>query len=234
MNSFAQVSVIVPAAGRGLRLGAEGSKQYLPLVGKPVLAHTLARLTALCPRQVVLVVAKGDERWRSVEGVEQCLVVRGGSTRAASVLNGLAALNVAQEDWVLVHDAARPCVLGADIQRLYETVSGTAVGGLLGIPVTDTVKEVDHGVVNASLDRGRLWLAQTPQMFRFGLLHSALQQALEQELLITDEASAIEALGLQPVVVEGRRDNIKVTHADDMSMAAFFLGQQAGLERGVL
>ncbi|MEJ6591755.1 MAG: 2-C-methyl-D-erythritol 4-phosphate cytidylyltransferase [SAR86 cluster bacterium] len=234
MSSLAQVSVVIPAAGKGVRMSAEISKQYLPLAGKPLLARTLSRVLALSPRQVVLVVAPGDEHWRAVEGVEHCLVVRGGACRAASVLNGLAALQAATNDWVLVHDGARPCVRGADIRRLFQLVATTEVGGLLGVPVTDTVKEVAAGLITASLDRTRLWLAQTPQIFRFGLLQAALQDALRQQMLITDEASAIEMMGFQPLMVEGHRDNIKVTHAEDLALAEYYLAQQAMTERGAV
>ena len=227
MTSFAQVSVVVPAAGKGVRMSADISKQYLPLGGKPLLAHSLARLLALSPRQIVLVVAPDDERWQTVEGVEHCLVVRGGTSRAASVLNGLAALHATTNDWVLVHDGARPCVRGADIRRLMQSVAASDVGGLLGVSVTDTVKEVTAGLIKASPDRTRLWLAQTPQMFRFGLLQKALQQALQQQMLITDEASAVELMGFQPLMVEGHRDNIKVTHANDLALAEYYLARQA-------
>jgi len=224
-RSLDDICFIIPAAGRGERMGAAVSKQYLPLCGQPLLAHTLLRLLALRPRQVVLVVAPDDSRWCEIEGVELCTVVVGGDTRAASVLAGLG--GVAEPGWVMVHDAARPCVRAADVLRLYDVVSKTVTGGLLGVPVTDTVKSVRNNVVVASPDRSHLWLAQTPQMFPRDLLTSALRQGQAQSLQLTDEASAVEALGVQPLVVLGSRDNIKVTHADDLALAAYFLQQQA-------
>jgi 2-C-methyl-D-erythritol 4-phosphate cytidylyltransferase len=224
-RSLDDVCFIVPAAGRGERMGAAVSKQYLPLGGQPLLAQTLRRLLALRPRQLVLVVAADDSRWREVQGVERCTVVVGGDTRAASVLAGLG--GVTETGWVMVHDAARPCVRGADILRLYDAVSHTTTGGLLGVPVTDTVKAVDNNAVIASPDRSHLWLAQTPQMFPRDLLVSALQQGQAQGARLTDEASAIEALDVRPRMVAGSRDNIKVTHADDLALAEYYLRQQA-------
>jgi 2-C-methyl-D-erythritol 4-phosphate cytidylyltransferase len=219
------VCFIVPAAGRGERMGAAVSKQYLSLCGQPLLAHTLRRLFTLRPRQVVLVVAPDDRRWREIEGVERCTVVTGGETRAASVLAGLG--GVAEAGWVMVHDAARPCVRVNDILRLYDAVSKTTTGGLLGVPVTDTVKSVRNNAVVGSPDRSHLWLAQTPQMFPRDLLVAALRQGQAKNLRLTDEASAIEALDVKPLMVVGSRDNIKVTHADDLALAEYYLQQQA-------
>jgi 2-C-methyl-D-erythritol 4-phosphate cytidylyltransferase len=257
MTGIETVSVVIAAAGKGARMGADISKQYLPLAGRPLLAETLARWLALGPRQIILVVAADDDHWREVAGVEHCRVVTGGASRATSVLQGLQALrtpdlgaaadtasgntlamadsgvaSMADSDWVLVHDAARPCVRATDILKLYTAVRTSDVGGLLGVPVIDTVKEVNAGTVVASPDRQRLWLAQTPQMFRLGLLHRALLQASQDHTEITDEASAIEALGLQPLMVEGARDNIKVTNAGDLALAEFYLAQQAAAQRG--
>jgi 2-C-methyl-D-erythritol 4-phosphate cytidylyltransferase len=219
------VSFIVPAAGSGARMGAAVSKQYLPLFGQPLLAHTLQRLLALRPRQVVLVVAPDDSHWHVIKGVERCTVVVGGATRAASVLAGLG--SVVDPGWVMVHDAARPCVRAVDIMRLYNAVSNTATGGLLGVQVTDTVKSVRDNTVFASPDRSHLWLAQTPQMFPRDLLVSALRQGQARNLQLTDEASAIEAFDVQPLMVVGSRDNIKVTYADDLALAEYYLRQQA-------
>lgn len=236
MTGIETVSVIIAAAGKGLRMGAGVSKQYLPLAGRPLLAETLGRWLALAPRQIVLVVAADDEQWHGVAGVEHCRLVTGGASRAASVLQGLRALqadtSAAASDWVLVHDAARPCVRAADILRLLAAVQGSDVGGLLGVPVIDTVKQVRAGVVVASPDRQQLWLAQTPQIFRLGLLHRALLQASAAPIEITDEASAIEALGLQPIMVEGSRDNIKVTNAGDLALAEYYLARQTAAQRG--
>lgn len=236
MTGIETVSVIIAAAGKGLRMGAGVSKQYLPLAGRPLLAETLGRWQALAPRQIVLVVAADDDQWRGVAGAEHCRLVIGGASRAASVLQGLRALqadtSAAASDWVLVHDAARPCVRAADILRLLAAVQGSDVGGLLGVPVIDTVKQVRAGVVVASPDRQQLWLAQTPQIFRLGLLHRALLQASAAPIEITDEASAIEALGLQPIMVEGSRDNIKVTNAGDLALAEYYLARQTAAQRG--
>ena len=233
---FSAVDFIVPAAGSGQRMGANVSKQYLHLADKPILQHTLEKLLELAPRKLVLVVAEGDRSWRSITTTRHCLVVTGGSTRAASVLNGLNALRRMRHgtddgeksgDWVLVHDSVRPCVRLDNIRRLFKAVMTTEAGGLLALPVIDTLKKVDGEDVSTQ-PRQVYWLAQTPQIFRFALLHQAMTQAKVNSVNISDEASAIELLGFNPVLVEGNRENIKITTREDLPLAEFYLRRQAG------
>lgn len=222
-----RVTVIVPAAGQGVRMGA--IKQYLTLNGKPLLEHTLARLLAMGPRELVLVVSASDETHRDIPGVERCRVVIGGVTRADSVRNALAALDLDDEGWVMVHDAARPCVLAHDVLRLYEIVCEDEVGGILARPVVETVKRAEHERVVATVDRQNLWLAQTPQMFRYGLLKKAMAEVLAAGLDVTDEAAAVERQGFQPRLVACDAGNIKVTHPGDVPLAEYYLASQEAI-----
>ncbi len=225
---------IVPAAGSGRRMGAALPKQYLQLGDRTVLEHTLDTLLAVETfAGVVLVVAPDDSDWDAIRPryTERSLdVVSGGVERCHSVLNGLNALagKGAASDWVLVHDAARPCVRPADIRALIAGVGADSDGGLLGVPVADTMKRVAaDGRVTATIDRGGLWHALTPQMFRLGQLRDALRQAIAAHSLVTDEASAMEMAGYRPLMVQGHRDNIKITLPADLELAAFYL--QAGI-----
>lgn len=223
--------VVVPAAGRGLRFGAEVPKQYLPLLGEPLIAHTLDRLLAH-PRitGAMVVLAPGDTHWpgwRDRVG-KPVLTAPGGGERADSVLAGLQALpaTVADEDFVLVHDAARPCLAPVDLDRLFERAGRHPVGGLLAAPVRDTLKRADGACrVLATEPRESLWRALTPQMFRRGGLQRALLAAAAAGVVVTDEAMAMERLGLKPLLVEGREDNIKVTTRADLALAAFILSR---------
>lgn len=224
----------MPAAGVGSRMGADKPKQYLPLLGKTILEHTLERLLTLPQLHGVVVVLSPNDTIGRALGVlshEKVSIVSGGRERCDSVINGLASLrdNVADSDWVLVHDAARPCVARSDILKLLTQLSEHPVGGILATPVSDTIKRVSSGTVTTTVDRSVLWQAQTPQMFRYGLLLSALQQAFADGAVITDEASALEHAGFTPAVVEGRRDNIKVTRPEDLPVAELILkSNQAG------
>lgn len=224
---------LIPAAGSGVRLGASSPKQYVPIAGEPMLRHAI-RSVAVPPVESVFVVLSPDDKafaqhdWGEFSGRVEPLYC-GGATRRESVLNGLVAAMdaVNADDWVLVHDAARPCLPRADLDRLVAEVSGDDVGGLLAIPVPETVKKVnDAGERDGCLrvagteDRSRLWLAQTPQMFRAGLLVEALRDARG---IVTDEASAVECLGLQPRIVAGSRRNLKVTFPEDIAIAASML-----------
>jgi 2-C-methyl-D-erythritol 4-phosphate cytidylyltransferase len=213
---------LVPAAGRGERAGAGVAKQYRRLAGRAVIAHTLAAL-ARVPRiaSTLVVLAPDDDAFdAAVPGhagaVERC----GGATRAASVAAGLAALQrrgARGDDWVLVHDAARCLVSPAAIERLIDACLDDEVGGLLALPLADTLKEADaRGRVRATLERSGKWLAQTPQMFRLGALAEALQHAGDE---VTDEAAAIEAMGLAPKLVPGDADNFKLTWPEDFARA---------------
>ncbi|MDX2457099.1 MAG: 2-C-methyl-D-erythritol 4-phosphate cytidylyltransferase [Gammaproteobacteria bacterium] len=221
---------VVPAAGAGRRMSTNIPKQYLPLGEKTVLEHTLDTLLAC--RQlagVVVVLSAGDDYWPDLQerySSQQLEVVTGGAERCHSVLNGLTHLagRANADDWVLVHDAARPCVRLTDIDTLIKTLSATSHGGLLGVPVADTIKQVDGGDrVTATVAREDLWHAYTPQMFRIGMLRAALQYTINNDLFVTDEASAMEFAGYQPQMVPGQRDNIKITVSSDLELAAFYL-----------
>lgn len=226
---------VVPAAGVGARMGGPVPKQYLPLAGKPVIAHTLERL-GRHPRirGISLALARHDPWWEQLKLDLNCPLTRveGGSERCHSVLNGLMGLagNANDEDWVLVHDAARPCIRGTDITRLMDELTGHPVGGLLGLRVRDTMKRADaRGEVLETVSREGLWHALTPQMFRLGALRSALHGVLDQGALVTDEAQAMEWAGGVPRMVEGHADNIKVTEPQDMVLAELYLGRQEEL-----
>lgn len=224
---------IVPAAGVGRRMDSERPKQYLELAGLPVLSHVLQRLSQV-PRIGSLVVAlhPEDGHWDSITkpASMKLQIVSGGAERCHSVHNALAVLagQAHDQDWVLVHDAARPCIRVNDILRLLRDIEKHPVGGLLALPMTDTVKRGDAGnQVEATVDRSLLWRAQTPQIFRYGLLKAALSRALELNLTVTDESQAMELAGHQPLLVAGSVDNIKITNVQDMKLAALYLQLQA-------
>ena len=225
---------VIPAAGTGQRMGADIPKQLLKINGKTILALTL-EILAREPmvKGVVLVGPEQqlpDDIHRAFD--KPVLTTRGGRERCYSVLNGLQHLldEVADDEWVLVHDAARPCLRRGDLRKLIETVAEHEAGGLLGVPVTDTMKQCsDQQVIRTTIDRNHLWHAQTPQMFKLGLLQHALNSALERGIEVTDEASAMEAEGYHPILVEGHADNIKITRPDDLALARFYLTQQGRL-----
>lgn len=218
---------LIPAAGAGTRMAGRQPKQYLALAGKPMLWHAARALCVPAVETVFIVLAPGDERfaecdWSALGGRIEPLYC-GGDTRRDSVYNGLVAAMAAvdADDWILVHDAARPCLPRADLERLIEECRGDAIGGILALPAADTVKRAakdEAGAlrVAATEDRAQLWLAQTPQMFRAGLLAQALKDARGG---LTDEASAIEAMGLRPRLVTGSRENLKVTFPEDLGIA---------------
>jgi 2-C-methyl-D-erythritol 4-phosphate cytidylyltransferase len=213
-------------------MGAEVPKQYLKLLGRSVLDHTLDRLVGHPRIAGVLVVLSPDDRWWPASafcGHPRVIQVGGGAERCHSVRNALTVLAelAAVDDWVLVHDAARPCLRRGDLDRLMERLRGHPVGGLLGMPVRDTMKRANAtDEVQETVSREGLWHAYTPQMFRLGPLRRALQQALDAGYLVTDDASAMELAGLPPLLVEGHPDNIKITRPADLGLAAFHLGQQ--------
>ncbi|HAN69251.1 MAG TPA: 2-C-methyl-D-erythritol 4-phosphate cytidylyltransferase [Halieaceae bacterium] len=220
---------VIPAAGAGVRMGYSQPKQHVLLGGKTLLQRSLQALLGLPGMQgVVIAFAPDDPRaadYRDTD--ERVRIVQGGAQRADSVL---AALHYLQEiayndDWVLVHDAARPCLAAADGERLVTQVVAKGCGGLLAEPVVDTLKRVDaDGYVQATVDRRGLWRAQTPQMFALGQLHSVLAAALADGVEITDEASAMEWGGHPVLVVPGSPSNFKVTVPGDLELAAFYLG----------
>lgn len=220
---------VVPAAGIGRRMGGVVPKQYLPLAGRTVIEWSLdALLREARVAAVTVVLAGTDTQWRSLPVCrhDKLRLAVGGSERAASVLAGLKALRseAQQNDWVLVHDAARPCLTDSDVEHLIGSLKDDAVGGLLAVPLADTLKRSDaEQRVAQTVSRDALWRALTPQMFRFELLHRALEQALAVGLPVTDEASAIEALGMKPRLIVGRGDNLKITVPDDLRLAAGIL-----------
>jgi 2-C-methyl-D-erythritol 4-phosphate cytidylyltransferase len=224
--------VVVPAAGSGARFGAGLPKQYQQLAGEPLIAHTLARLLAHPDIEGAMVaLAADDMHWRTfaLRFDKPVLTCIGGANRADSVLAALRALPdaVADDALVLVHDAARPCIRHADLDRLLKAANDDAVGALLALPLRDTLKRVDgQERVIATESREHLWRAQTPQAFRRGALTHALEQARKAGIAITDEAMAMERLGLQPLLVEGSEDNIKITVAADLALAERILAAQ--------
>jgi len=223
--------VIIPAAGIGSRMNSQCPKQYLELNGKTVLEHTLdcfihhPRISG-----VVVALAEHDSYWPDLQFNTQrpVVTVTGGAERCHSVLNAMQGLEELSDehDWVLVHDAARPCLRKDDLDKLLITMATHPVGGLLGIPVHDTIKKVDPvAVVESTVDREYLWRALTPQMFRFGMLRDALKKALGDGYLVTDDASAIEHAGFAPLMLEGHAGNIKITRPEDLALAGFYLDE---------
>jgi 2-C-methyl-D-erythritol 4-phosphate cytidylyltransferase len=221
---------VVPAAGSGRRMASDIPKQYLPLRGSTVLEYTLNTLFACDPIEgVVLALSSEDGYWPEIAprfSDKNLACVAGGDERCHSVLNAVHHLRgfADTHDWVLVHDAARPCVRVDDVTTLIETLADDVCGGVLGVPVADTMKRLGvDGRVEGTVDRQGLWHAQTPQMFRLGLLQSALEQAIAQERLVTDEAAAMEMAGYRPGMVRGHADNVKITVPSDLALAEFYL-----------
>lgn len=222
---------IVPAAGSGRRLGADIPKQYLPLAGKPMIECTLDRLAA-CPEVagLMVVLADGDAYWHGLASMrgKPVRTATGAIERSGSVLSGLRALpaEVGDDDFVLVHDAARPCIAADDVTML--VVRGIPAGGaLLAAPLRDTLKRAgSERRVSATEPREALWRALTPQLFRRGELTEALESAHADGVAVTDEAMAMERRGHRPLLVEGAEDNIKVTTAADLALAAFLLRRE--------
>ncbi len=223
---------IVPAAGSGSRMAAARPKQYLSLLGRPLIHHALSVLCAAPAIDAVFVVLSVDDtEWAthdwSALGPKLRPLFCGGATRADSVLGGLRAIagEAAAGDWVLVHDAARPCLAPWHVDKLVRELAHDEVGGLLAVPVADTLKRADeHRHVRETVPRDSLWQAQTPQMFRYAMLRRALEGARE----VTDEASAIEAAGLRPRLVQGDATNLKVTYPLDLHLAEWILENREG------
>lgn len=225
---------LIPAAGSGSRLAGAQPKQYAALAGKPMLWHAVAAVCRAPVEMVFVVLAPGDTAfkscdWSAFSGRIEPLYC-GGETRRESVYNGLVAAMAAvdADDWVLVHDAARPCLPAADLARLYAECRNDEIGGILALPVAETVKRAGKDEAGAQRiagteDRAQLWLAQTPQMFRAALLAEALGKA---DKSITDEASALEQMGLKPRLVTGSRENLKVTYAEDLAIAQAILARR--------
>lgn len=232
MNQAARYWVVIPAAGGGSRMGLPRPKQYLPLRGRALLEWSIAPfLDTDWIDGVVLVLAKSDNEFSRLPVARHPKIVTttGGAARAESVLEGLHV--VAQrsqgfeEVYVLVHDAARPCLMWSDLENLRDEASDEH-GGLLALPATDTLKKARQGQVASTVDRAFIWRAQTPQLFRLDLLMNALNESAERGLGVTDEASAMERAGFRPRLVRGRESNIKVTYPEDLPLAEFWLTRQ--------
>ncbi len=229
---------LVPAAGVGQRFGAPCPKQYVDLAGQTVLQHTINRLLSIPEIDLLLIVVSPedayiDDVYPLAKTPERVHILRcGGASRALTVKNGITAARnqfaVQDDDWILVHDAARCCVKPESVQSLITAVRDDAVGGLLALPVSDTLKRAnEQGRVNQTVDRAGMWQAQTPQMFRCGMLYQALEAA--DLTRVTDEASAVEGQGFAPLLITGNVQNLKITTPQDLALARFFLFEEQAI-----
>ncbi|MEZ9145295.1 2-C-methyl-D-erythritol 4-phosphate cytidylyltransferase [Vibrio sp. 10N.286.52.C3] len=223
------VIAVVPAAGVGSRMKADRPKQYLKIHGKTILEHTIEKLLSHPQVAQIVVAISDDDPYYPDLALNlnpQVIRVSGGSERADSVLSALNYIAEQQlSDWVMVHDAARPCVQLSDIDKLISGAMSHDVGAILAAPVRDTMKRGAQGQIEHTVERADLWHALTPQMFRAKPLWKALSEALQQGASITDEASAFEWKGLSPALVTGRSDNFKITQPEDLALAEFYLSQ---------
>jgi 2-C-methyl-D-erythritol 4-phosphate cytidylyltransferase len=224
---------VIPAAGSGRRIGGDRPKQYQHLAGKPLLQHTLDRLDQV-PNIAggVIALAKEDPFWPEIEAPRSWSLTTcvGGAERNDSVLAALEHLDAvaASEDWVLVHDAARPLVRLEDIARLRDRATRDGVGAILAVPVADTLKRATPtGRIEETVDRQQLWRALTPQLFSLQALRESLRQARAAGVVVTDEAQAMERMGVQPHLVQGAADNLKITHPEDWALAEHILHSQS-------
>ena len=223
---------MIPAAGVGRRMGNKQPKQYLQLKGRSILEHSLEKLfTSEAVAGVAVGIAAGDEYWEKLDIRNKKLLGAyvGGAERINTVLNGLDFLSkwAAADDWVMVHDAVRPCVSPGDINLLIEKALQSNRSAILASPVTDTVKRVNaDSTIEDTVNRAELMVAMTPQLFPIKLLRKALCNALDQNILSTDESSAVEMLGEKPLAITGRRSNIKITTVEDLQMANVFIDNQ--------
>lgn len=227
-SSMAFFHVIIPAAGTGNRMQNVLPKQYMPLAGKPIISHTIQTFFNH-PRiaSVHVALSADDIFWRDLPldpASKLKLHYTGGESRSETVLNTLRSIQAADDDWVLVHDAARPGLTPALLDNLLNTLENDAVGGLLALPVADTLKKSDYSnKVASTVERAGLWQAQTPQMFRYGVLNNALTTFRGTP---TDEAETIEALGLQPMLVQGELRNLKITYPQDLVLLEALFKQE--------
>ena len=223
---------IVPAAGVGKRMQADRPKQYLQLNAHTVIEQTLTRLLDVKQfTAVVVAISKEDPYWPELKISKnpRIITAAGGKERADSVLSALNAIvdKAADNDWVLVHDAARPCITRSDVEHLIDELHGHPVGGILALASHDTLKLVNADLaITDTVDRGKIWRALTPQMFRYSALKHALQEAADKGWIMTDDASAMELQGLLPKIIAGRSDNLKITRPEDLALAQFYLEQQ--------
>lgn len=224
---------ILVAAGSGRRMGGDRPKQYLELAGMTVLERSLRVLeSAESVSGIVVVLAPDDRHWAalSLSCRKALLTVKGGAERADSVLAGLTAIagKCPEEDWVLVHDAARPLLEPRQVDDLEAALFGHTCGGLLAVPLRDTLKRVEAGEVTGTIDRSGYWQAQTPQIYRYRMLADALEQARDRKMQVTDETMAMELIGQRPKVVEGSPENIKITVPADLALAEYLLSRREG------
>jgi 2-C-methyl-D-erythritol 4-phosphate cytidylyltransferase len=221
---------IVPAAGIGQRMGTAVPKQYLPFANSTIIETTLKTLLSIEPLAgIVVAIHPKDTQWSTLSMSQHTKIhtVIGGDERSDSVLSALDFLDsilvsdkCGDEPWVLVHDAARPCISPDSIYKMVNSLADGGVGGILGVSSSDTLKRVNaQKTIESTIDRSTVWQAQTPQMFRYGVLRNALSQAIQNNQVITDEASALELAGYAVNIIAGRRDNIKITQADDLPIA---------------
>jgi len=228
-----RVHALIPAAGHSVRFGGTTLKQYAHLLGMPVMAHSISALTRhQAVRSVTVALAEDDGIYDELirPNFPQVLTVDGGDCRALSVMNGLRFIAQRYPDcaWVLVHDAARPCLSIGDLNQLLELGLSSECGALLAVPVNDTLKRANEaGCIESTIDRSLFWAAQTPQLFPMESLMQNLQAALDAGDTPTDEASAMEAAGLHPLLVRGSSTNIKITGAEDLALAEFILQRQS-------
>lgn len=231
MTNMAKCWAVIPAAGTGARMQSARPKQYLTLAGKTLLEYAIAPFVQTPAITAVMIALHPEDHYFADLAISASKIktTRGGGTRAQSVFNALQALQELTtggphpDDFVLVHDAARPCLKQAQLMHLVDVGKHAEHGCILALPVQDTVKQVHAEHIQTTLDRTQLWRALTPQMFRFELLYQALQACLQQGVVITDEASAVEHMGLQPQVLAADSSNIKVTTMDDLHIAELYL-----------
>ncbi|MCG8325840.1 MAG: 2-C-methyl-D-erythritol 4-phosphate cytidylyltransferase [Thiotrichales bacterium] len=230
--SSAKNWVVIPAAGIGTRMQAEMPKQYMKLRDKTVLEHAAERfLQHSAIEGIVVVVNASDPYWpgNPLSGNQRIMTTTGGNERCHSVLNGLELLtaHADENDWVLVHDAARPCLCNAELDRLLAEIADHADGGLLALPVRDTMKRCNKdNEITGTVERDGLWHALTPQMFRLGPLLLALKESIDRSEIVTDEAQAMEKTGVKPLLVRGEVSNIKITRTGDLELAEFYLNSR--------
>ena len=229
--STSKIWAIVPAAGQGKRFSEDKPKQFYELNGQLIAEHTLSRLLRVSQIQAIIIPSNNSLEWSNVPSFKDGKVhrVNGGEQRAHSVLNGLVALQgkALDDDWVFIHDMARPCITLSDIEKLIITLDNYPIGGILAARVNETLKQIgsDNNILS-TVDRSQYRLAQTPQMFRYKLLKDAICASFEAKIIPTDEASAIEQAGLEILCVDGRHDNIKITRQEDLPIASAIMKKQ--------
>ena len=229
MQTTQRYWVVIPAAGVGKRMEANKPKQYIQLLGKTIIEHTLDCFISYEKiEKIIVVVSEGDPYWPELKISQhnKIMTVAGGQERCHSVLNGLTSLSSMADDndWVMVHDAARPCIDIEDLQQMMDQLSDHPVGGILAYPVRDTMKRSDpDGHIIETVDRTNLWHAMTPQMFRLGKLTKALKSLLDSNTFVTDEAQAIESTSVKPLLITARTYTNKITHIGDLVLAEEYL-----------